>query len=464
MQAEGAYFAIVSRSPEISEAAQRSWQKNVFKIRNAGTYTYSQATLSESIVKIEYAIKLLLSDDIYANFINTGALDLKNPKLIKALVAIVGVIFQNGRIDCLRYYLSPKTTDKLEPFLIEVCVRILDLSNYTRYRTSTASIPPEVLVPYWLAAIIAWAYDAGWSLDNTNLLCKSDKLSNNLAKITQFRQMDRFMPEEQRSPATISPCNKYVEQLGSSVLSANVLMAMVNNSKMAIRGSMCFDNCPVFLDDLQENFRRLRQKVEFERGCYYRNTDPRSFCLHPTGVFALNRPIKRASAAYISFMKQNSSVPSALQREWRQLADAYLEFLKLMVNHIKTIVKDNYYLATLQQLLLTSMLSGISKSVSFEEIATLCKEMKAAAELCAEWAPPVWKKEIKNDIKIVEDEVLPFLKAVNPSPTAKIDVVDSGVFEIFKKAERSFNNENKACAACGRSPVNIMKCSGVSYA
>jgi hypothetical protein len=463
MPLEGAYIALPSRPPEISEAAQRSWQKNVFKICNASTYTYSQGMLSESIVKIEYATNLLLSDDIYDKFTHTGAVDLKNPNLIKALVAIVGVISDNGRIDCLRYYFSPKTTDKLEPFLLEVCVQILDLSNYTRYRSSTVPVPPEVLVPYWLAATIAWAYDSGWSLDNTNLLCKSDNLSNNLDKISQFDQLERFMPEE-RTPATISACDKYVEQLGSSMLATAVLMAIVNNSKISIRCAMCFNNCPVSLDDLKENVRRLREKVEFEISCYHRNDAKVDFCLHPISVFSLNQPFKRVSAAYMALIKQNSSVPSALHREWRQLTDRYLEFVKLMLNHIKTNGKDQYYLATVQQLLLTSMLSGISKSVSYKEVATLCKDMKAAAELCAEWAPPVWKKEIKNDIKIVEDEVLPFLKTVNPSPTAKIDVVDSGVFEIFKKAERSFNNESKACAACGRSPINIMKCSGVSYA
>lgn len=61
--------------------------------------------------------------------------------------------------------------------------------------------------------------------------------------------------------------------------------------------------------------------------------------------------------------------------------------------------------------------------------------MSTAAASCSSWAPPLWKLEIETDRKIVTKEVLPFLRALNPSTykTGSFDVFNPGFLSIYTR-------------------------------
>ena len=180
---------------------------------------------------------------------------------------------------------------------------------------------------------------------------------------------------------------------------------------------------------------------------------------------AFDFQFRRMSFCYVHKIKGDKSVKKSdpLHKEWWKATDLYLNMVRRGIKEANEEASVDWYcVAQLNRQLLTAMLSGVAKTVSFQEIEKVTNEMKAAAEKCKEWAPSDWKTDIEDYCLLVEGKVLPFLKQVNPSATAPIDVFTPEFLNISEKVVDCYGGSEKTCAACDKSPVHLMKCGGVS--
>jgi hypothetical protein len=164
---------------------------------------------------------------------------------------------------------------------------------------------------------------------------------------------------------------------------------------------------------------------------------------------------------YMILDGQNGS----LLAEWWEVADLYLRLLKRAMKSAQA-EADYFVTGTISRRLLHAMLQGVSKNVCYSEIEEVTLEMESAAAAAAEWAPPLWLLEIKTDAQIVKEDVLPFLKRLNPSPSHSVDVCATpGFLGLYSPAivAARLEKRNKTCDFCGVEAHGLLMCSGVSH-
>jgi hypothetical protein len=427
-----------------SEVAHPTWQKALFAIP-AREQTLSQTAMIKSITVLTPAITTLFEQEANINAFDTP--DYKNKELKTALGEIAQVAVINGGLSRLRYYVKEKNRGRFNSLLQKASFQFLSPSQKT----------PEVIVLQLISSVIlsaqhvefqeaATAEEAriGWALSQmwSEIISDYSKL---------MIECDNYLEKELGFTLSSSPLVMLFEENALSLACSDVARATgMPNTASGI--DVPIDTCRVCLKEVEEGLQA---------------TSPWSGDLVPCGIFTKYLNFDHQMKLLSKIYQKNMKFRENLREEWWEVAAVYVDLLKKALAKAQTpALVDWFIVASLHQRLLHAMVCGVSKTVSYQEIEKVTREMEAAAEK-AVCPPPRWKLEIKNDVKIVREDVLPFIRSKGqPSAykTAPFAVFTPGFLKLYSGnavLERLYRENGHTCAACGVKGIVLMKCSGV---
>ena len=154
--------------------------------------------------------------------------------------------------------------------------------------------------------------------------------------------------------------------------------------------------------------------------------------------------------------------------EWWNTAESYLKMLRLAICQIKQKAPDDFYsLAVVNRQLIFALIIGVAENFYYTEVESVCNELKTSIAACAGYSPTPLMAEMETEVKVINADILPFLRSVNPSSyeTTSVHWTTPGLMQKFT-AKNNFDclreDYFKACAACGVESVELLKCKAVS--
>jgi hypothetical protein len=442
-----------------------AWQRHLFHLPNA-SLTSSQEFLIRSTKRIEKAFRNI--NDYQSN---PSAENL----MLKALCAIITLPGLNKSYFWLDNYFSSDNTENIAAMLKELTEFSFNQLNAFK-EENPDHLAPKKLVVVWLAAAVA-----SW-LQIARYIPIIGKKINEADAVKSILMSERCVD----ILATYNPAfaRQSVEHLGHfGVTLGEVLGFLKENKESLMIAALADVSNPMDTASVITHFRKVLQSVT--ENCrkmqdHLAETPP-SFQVMRSGNQIVRVPkgkmyyysielaawdfqFRRMSFCYVHKIKADKSVAKSdpVHKKWWKVTDLYLNMVRRGIKEANEEASVDWYcVAQLNRQLLTAMLSGVAKTVSAQEIEKVTNEMKAAAEKCKEWAPPEWKRDMDDYCLLVEGKVLPFLKKIDPSPTAEIDVFTPGYLKIFEKISDSYGRK-KVCAECGNNPDNLLTCTAVS--
>ena len=444
-----------------SKAKRPAWQKTLLAVPEQER-SPSQNFLIQTFDNLEVATNILSDPYVF------NALDFKAPNVLKAL-AILHSAAVLGDFARLEYYLTPKMQAMLYNALA------MFINEHGGLTDDQNSPGPDVLVTLALATAIFTRMRLYKSYnteipetesakisvysEKKKLHCVSWKLTGMLERPSVMRKCDTYLRKKlgQLVPFELGTtilllslnifsivCSTCLELTPNHSLNmSNYTMMLLDLKAMTAQHSKSLGRVPV---DISITIRRHLEPLDFQ--------------------------IKRMSECH-AYLVRSASTPIArsdpLEMQWRETSDFYLKFLKDTIERAKQGIEvDLFNVALLHRQLLTAMLSGVAKCVTYAEIESVCNDLKSAADACATWAPPLWKLEIETDCKIVYADILPFLREVNPSSykTASVNTLTPGFLDLYTPSavyDRLYGKRVKKCDACGVKSIDLFKCKGVRY-
>ena len=393
-----------------SKAEKPTWQKTLLAVPEQQR-SYSQKYIVKSIEQIDIAQNILCDPDVCNN--------LKSPNVLKALNILVSVASKNGSFACWDYYLSRKEQKRMyNPSIDAVFSHYFE---YTREMYLESDPDPGNLVLLVLAVVIYSGMQLHFHYIANVPETESDKSNKYIIRCRTFESCHK-LTETLKSRSLRHRCESYLHAtLGSSMAcSMEEVISLLTAEELALYSTIGMELIPSPSLDMP-HYRNLVRAMKDVVGYSSRGLTvlgENSAALRPT-LEHLDFKFKRLSECHIYLVRSSSSSVARsdpLEVQWWETSKVYLEFLKRTIEMAKRGNDVDWYnLAIIYRYLLTSMLSGFSEFVSYNEIESVCNEMKSAADACAAWAPPMWKVQIETDVKIVMEDVLPFLRNANPS-------------------------------------------------
>jgi hypothetical protein len=319
---------------------------------------------------------------------------------------------------------------------------------------------PEVIVPLWLQCMLALNYRCEYSL-RSGADEKKEQLLN-AAVMTVSDQLLVFTDAQNASFKT--RCTQYIKDTFGDDSSAEMLAHMVSVHYVSLDCLLRYQTNMHPSSEIDELIPVLANKAN---SMLKLPTD------HPlistrANIIALHFQFKLLS--WSCFRNGNLSISRALYKEWQKACESFIKLIKRGLRQEKEAVPyDPYTIALFSRMLLEAYLLGFAKTVTYDEIESLCNELGTAAESCSEYTPRMWQMEIEAERSIVVDDVLPFFRQAKPSSTstAVFDVVSTpGYLQLYTPAlvEARIKKLSKAfCYTCGEESSTLLKCAGVSF-
>ena len=437
--------SVLFKNLDLDRSKERpSWQKNLLAIPTEQR-TQSQIYAVNSSAKLESAA-VVLSE--------RARLDLKDTVVVKSIYDLVEVLYMNnGGETSFKYYLSAETVEKFDPMLRAFCLQIFDKEDLS------LSPQPKQLVPLLLLAVIALEYicmtkAGGYCFTVSATATQVLRTRDNCLEIVDYIT---------NAPNISDKCNRYMDNTLQGDLPLDFVLNMVRNSYNTA-------NCAMIACAFEESAFHLLDKLTTAVKERVQN----GLAPHPIPLFrklaiiySINYQISLLGGCYIA-MTQKFSVAGA-DVEWWEVAQMFIKLLEKALKetkeHLNTVSgSDSYMVAVIARMQLENMLRGTSKFVSYNKVQRTCNEMAEAAAANYNWVPVMWKEEVEELRKLVENEVLPYLQKANKNnknQNAAVHVYTPGYLELFTPATTVVTF--RKCAACGTESINLLKCSGVSF-
>jgi hypothetical protein len=444
-----------------------AWQRHLFDLPEA-SLTDSQSFLVQSTERIENALRNMRdyqSDPSAENLI------------LEAFCELLTVPGLNRTYYWLPYYYSPNTRENMG-------ITLTGLSSFGLSQIqafideNTDTLAPKKLVDLWLAtAVVLWLQITRYVTITGEESNETDVVRTLLLADTTVDILATYNPAFQRQ------YDEYLASLGVTLGIGGIMAILKQNQMSLLIAGLADVSCPLENNHLLANFKTMVQSLT--EACramqdHMAETPPSSQLTRSGDYFVRVRhgkvhlysmeftswdfQFRRMSFYYVHKIKADKSVKKSnpIHKEWWKATELYLNLIRRGIKEATEESNVDWYcVAILNRQLLTAMLSGVAKTVSAQEIEKITNEMKAAAEKCKEWAPPEWKTDIEEYRVIVNDKVLPFLRTVNPSSTAAIDVFTPGYLKVFEKMVDCYGRK-KVCAVCGKYSDNLLRCGAVS--
>jgi hypothetical protein len=222
-------------------------------------------------------------------------------------------------------------------------------------------------------------------------------------------------------PTFFAKCDNYLNAVGFEDLSANLLPLYINNSITYLRSILAFERGMV-----EDTLRTLTGRVEQ----FLSTPNDENISQYRSSIRGLFYAFKSLSEGFVRGNK--GTITAAMLAKWWSAALSYIKLLKRAVKEAKEQTpSDPYLVAIYTQLLLQAMLSGISKTVTYQEMKEITDEMETAAEQSFVYAPPMWKIEAAVDLQILYTNVIPFLHQKQYQGIATIDAFSPEFLEFY---------------------------------
>ncbi len=427
------------------------WQQTLLDMP-VGSTSFSQNHMSESIIKLEFAIPILTKCD---------KLDAKDPKIIEALYSVVEICAMNGSRRFLSYYLSAETQNQLTSALDQL------YSKLTNPQVSSSKLysnpEPENILALWLTTI-AIARPCSSTADGAEFSFTAH-VFNTCLEILQI-------PAEKKA-ALFSRCTAYLLETLDSPFTAEMLLTRVILNQRILECSLRAAESPSDLGEIVDLVKVLKAKVL----ALINSTAP-LYTLR-SNLVALHEQFVALSSHFALLLGAKgynlTNIDGFFDRAFETWFDAtrsYDELLQRALEEARTAVPfnvpDPYSVALISSMRLTAMLSGMYESVCYTEIQKTVNEMKSAAEEAAAWGPPAWRQEVEMDFKVVSQDILPFLRQRNPFTykNACVETSTRGFLDLYEANKKKYEKLKETCSACGKkgSEIQLRKCAGcLSY-
>jgi hypothetical protein len=414
------------------DSSRPTWQNKIL-ILNPGERTKSGESIAISLKSFYNLTLAAASPPPHASLLATASDD-----VLRVLFSLVEIFGIHGSTSVLNYYSkSSKEVEKIDDYLYAVCSQIL------AQEVPSGPPSPEYIVPQILAFIVIGSRltdpKCRMSFSSTRFIKKADYLIPHREQPSVFAACDRFLAEKKFSAnytTELLVCGMVLGLWAS-------IMLQENSEKIS-------------LDMTQHLLTYTKGRVE---NLFVIANPPYRilFNIAPTDyqIGKLNQKYRRM---HVSF-----------KQDWWEVSDLYLKALKKIIRCGKEeAVVDFFSLAVVQRMLLHALLTGVARNVSYKDIERVTREMESSAAAIAAWAPPVWLLEVETEVKIVKEDVLPFLLKINPSPNHLIDTLSTpGFLDLFTTEVVTSRLDaepkiDRVCAFCGAEGDGLRRCGGVS--
>ncbi len=395
-----------------------------------------QNIMVSSMKKLEFAVTTIRGQG------TRDALDFKLPQITKATLAFVEVLISNGNTASFEYYLPQHIVHELE---IPLKRAFLSIYTYNFEEEDGGNPSPEILVSAFLGLVLASAYQIASNFESGSMTDEGFATINSMyySKIKSLLVYN--------TPENISKCNEYLQTLGSD-LTAELLISCLINDKLSLQSLMCFEDT-FFEHDFNPEGLANQLEENVQRALEMTVDDP--FYKKTTSLFAFDAQFK----AMAKGMVRHSVEPTD---GWWSLTSLYFQLLKKALMEARAAVPaDAYSAAVTARAVLHALVCGVFQRVTYRQVDLVCKEMKKNAAACAEWSPPEWQRQVKIDVEIVQEDVLPFLQ----SHDGAADMFTSGFKDLYTPDAVSSRlskglEGTEMCACCGKRGTDLVKCFG----
>jgi hypothetical protein len=441
-----------------SDVAARSWVKKLLSVPHA-QLSDSQLIILNSFSQLDKVMELpAVTKYLTTQNSTTLDLDLQDPTLIQALYLCVEVLACTGGIECIPYFLPTKDAKGLQRFLYAAATALLDLQPRGE---SITNLDPKNAVSLMLASTVFLQNLAFFGLPSDDESIPKDIIDHVLSVAAELTLVTDTQP-------LLPKCNKYLKETLDSKMSVEVIIVYMKRSASSVLCTYIVNTSPHI------EFENLEGLVAQDKGCVETlletpESAPGSRLLG--NYFPLFHQLKKSSLFFNSIILDGPNGDllkvafDPLFAESWETAGLYFKLLKQAMKSAQEEMPADYYvIGTISRHLLHSMLQGVSKNVCYSEIEEITRKMESAAA-SAKWAPPLWLLEIKTDTQIVNEDVLPFLKRLNPSPTHSFCVLTTPEFlnlHTPATVEAGLEKWKRTCDFCGVEAYGMLICSGVS--
>jgi hypothetical protein len=375
---------MASQSSEGWQLPRAPWQAVFVALPESQLGMFSKNIVWISLNSINKAAEILCDPSF------NGVIDPESTEALEVLKIFSEVGTINGNLTPLRYFLKKKTLDKMIQALDSLCMKLIS-PRYNPLRDT-----PRQIVMKWLAVlIICWLEIAGIEMPQGDVTRSNLRVCYTMYGMCSMLDTYSFEIE--------SKVKDFIkENIGSQCTPDGFMSFMQGNSRSLKCSEMSYSSASFSVDKYKELLMNNKNESEFILA-------QETVCTFLTNLARWRYDFKHLSDCNIAKVRNIVEDPVP---EWEEASAMYLNFLKRAFKEAKeqSMIGD-YHVAYIAQSLLHAMLSGISKTVTYQEIKEVTDDMEAAAGKCFAWAPPLWKLEMKTDVKIVREDVLPFIRS-----------------------------------------------------
>ncbi len=391
-------------------------------------------------------------------------------KDFKSLANIVQAIHATGNILGLKCYLKESENRCFfgdYAYLHEICSDTLHAEDLA----AKAQSEPEYLMFSFLVAIIMLEYHCVHSLKT--YIDEAEMISQNMRLMeTCHELLKSFESKSQEGFLFKLKCNRFLKfELGSE-LTIETAAGMLEDATLTMECIVRYYETPTSASAIKDILKKVKSKVL--------KAMEASELAHVDGLaslYSLQTKFYVLGWCFTYMMdKDKVNLPDDVVSEWWEVADLFFEFLQKKLKAIKEKKPTDYYaVATLYHIYLQAIRNGGSKdNVRYNELEMVCHKLNRAVDQCS-WAPPCWVKDIKQELELLNDNVLPALRLLGPSSYEKFVLMPTrapaavGIQKAPEEHERVnldaalANQHTKAkCATCGQTSKKLLKCGAVS--